>query len=114
MLHGARRPAGDKPNLLFRWTDEHRADTLAAYGNHRFRVPTLNKLAESSIVFERCYDPAFGTFRSRSVSTIPHATPSPSRAAPPNGQTNATSEGVSNGKWTLLRSVSHFRQLHRR
>ncbi|MEO7650079.1 MAG: sulfatase-like hydrolase/transferase [Bryobacteraceae bacterium] len=56
MLRGARRPAGEKPNLLFLWTDEQRADTLAAYGNHRFRVPVLNKLAANSIVFDRCYD----------------------------------------------------------
>ena len=49
-----RRP-GDKPNLLFLWTDEQRADTMAAYGNHRFRVPALNRLAASSLVFDRCY-----------------------------------------------------------
>jgi arylsulfatase A-like enzyme len=56
ILRGARRPAGDKPNLLFLWTDEQRADTLAAYGNHRFKVPNLNSLAAGSIVFDRCYD----------------------------------------------------------
>jgi choline-sulfatase len=51
----ARRP-GDKPNLLFLWTDEQRADTIAVYGNHRYRMPALNALAERSIVFGRCYD----------------------------------------------------------
>lgn len=56
ILRGARRAAGDKPNLLFLWTDEQRADTLAAYGNRRFRVPVLNRLAAESVVFERCYD----------------------------------------------------------
>jgi len=56
VLRGARRPAGDKPNLLFLWTDEQRADTLAAYGNHRFRMPVLNRLASESVVFNRCYD----------------------------------------------------------
>lgn len=56
VLRGARRPAGDKPNLLFVWTDEQRADTLAAYGNERFRMPALNRLAADSVVFERCYD----------------------------------------------------------
>jgi arylsulfatase A-like enzyme len=57
VLRGAssRRP-GDKPNLLFLWTDEQRADTLAAYGNLRFRVPALNSLAARSVVFDRCYD----------------------------------------------------------
>ncbi len=56
VLRGAARPAGDKPNLLFLWTDEQRADTLAAYGNPRFRMPALNRLASESIVFARCYD----------------------------------------------------------
>lgn len=54
ILHAA-RTAGDKPNLLFLWTDEQRADTLAAYGNKRFRVPVLNRLAAESVVFGRCY-----------------------------------------------------------
>ncbi len=49
-----RRP-GDKPNLLFLWTDQQRADTLAAYGNHTYRVPVLNRLAAESVVFDRCY-----------------------------------------------------------
>jgi hypothetical protein len=39
VLRGA-RPAGDIPNLLFLWTDEQRADTMAAYGNTRVRVGT--------------------------------------------------------------------------
>jgi arylsulfatase A-like enzyme len=56
ILRGASRTPGDKPNLLFLWTDEQRADTMAAYGNRRFRVPSLNKLASESVVFERCYD----------------------------------------------------------
>ncbi len=51
----AQRRAGEKPNLLFLWTDQQRADTLAVYGNRRFRVPVLNRLASESIVFERCY-----------------------------------------------------------
>lgn len=54
ILRGQRR-AGDKPNLLFLWTDQQRAETLAVYGNRRFRVPNLNRLAAESIVFERCY-----------------------------------------------------------
>lgn len=55
ILRGARRLAGDKPNLLLLWTDEQRADTLAVYGNPRYRMPALNRLAQESIVFERCY-----------------------------------------------------------
>ncbi len=54
LLRSTRKP-GDKPNLLVLWTDQQRADTMAAYGNPRYRVPTLNRLAAESIVFERCY-----------------------------------------------------------
>lgn len=54
VLRGQRR-AGDKPNLLFLWTDEQRADTMAAYGNTRYRVPAMNRLAERSVVFDRAY-----------------------------------------------------------
>ena len=46
---------GDKPNLLFLWTDEQRADTMAAYGNTRIHTPNLNKLGRESVVFERAY-----------------------------------------------------------
>lgn len=44
-----------KPNLLFIWTDEQRADTMAAYGNTKIHAPNLNKLAAQSVVFERAY-----------------------------------------------------------
>ncbi len=49
------RPRKDKPNLLFIWTDQQRADTMAVYGNQKIDVPNLNKLAEQSIVFENAY-----------------------------------------------------------
>jgi arylsulfatase A-like enzyme len=44
-----------KPNLLFIWTDEQRADTMAAYGNTLVQVPSLNKLAGESFVFDKTY-----------------------------------------------------------
>lgn len=55
VLRGARK-GGDKPNLLFLWTDQQRANTLAVNGNYRFRVPVMNDLASKSIVFRRCHD----------------------------------------------------------
>lgn len=55
VLRGARRPLRDKPNLLFLWTDEQRADTLAVNGNARFHMPTLNRLASESVVFHNTY-----------------------------------------------------------
>jgi len=42
-------------NLLFIFTDEQRADTMAAYGNPRIEVPNLNGLSREGIVFERAY-----------------------------------------------------------
>jgi len=44
-----------KPNLLFIWTDEQRADTMAAYGNSGIHAPNLNRLARESVVFENAY-----------------------------------------------------------
>jgi arylsulfatase A-like enzyme len=55
ILHGYRR-GGDKPNLLFLWTDQQRANTLAVYGNRGYHVPVMNELASRSIVLGRCYD----------------------------------------------------------
>jgi arylsulfatase A-like enzyme len=72
----ARRTPGDKPNLLFLWTDQQRADSMAAYGNTRYRVPNWNRLAAESVVFDRCYDaqPVCTPARSCVMSgTWPHA-----------------------------------------
>ena len=44
-----------KPNLLFLFTDEQRFDTLGAYGNRLIETPFLNRLAETSTVFEKAY-----------------------------------------------------------
>jgi arylsulfatase A-like enzyme len=43
------------PNLLFLFTDEQRADTLAAYGNMLIQMPNLDRLAARATVFERAY-----------------------------------------------------------
>jgi len=75
ILSGARRP-GDKPNLLFLWTDEQRADTMAVYGKPTFRVPVMNRLASESVVFLHCYDsqPVCTPARSTVMTgTWPHA-----------------------------------------
>ena len=44
-----------RPNLLFLFTDEQRADTMAAYGNAKVETPNLDRLARESVVFEKCY-----------------------------------------------------------
>lgn len=45
----------ERPNLLFLFTDEQRADTLACYGNTAIDMPNLNRLAETSTVIEQTY-----------------------------------------------------------
>ena len=57
-LYASKEPAlagKRKPNLLFIWTDEQRADTMAVYGNTKIHAPNLNRLAAESVVFERAY-----------------------------------------------------------
>ncbi|MCZ6674658.1 MAG: sulfatase-like hydrolase/transferase, partial [Verrucomicrobia bacterium] len=44
-----------QPNLLFLWTDQHRADTVPWAGNSAVQAPALNSLAEQSFVFQRTY-----------------------------------------------------------
>jgi len=51
----SQRAGKRKPNLLFIWTDEQRADTMAVYGNMKIHAPNLNKLAAESVVFEKAY-----------------------------------------------------------
>lgn len=42
-------------NLLYIFTDQQRADTMAAYGNDWIETPNLDRLADQSFVFENCY-----------------------------------------------------------
>ncbi|MBT5059445.1 MAG: sulfatase-like hydrolase/transferase [Gemmatimonadetes bacterium] len=44
-----------RPNLLYIFTYQQRADTLACYGNNQIQMPALNKLAQDSFVFDRAY-----------------------------------------------------------
>ncbi len=48
-------PSKKKPNLLFIWTDQQRADTMAVYGNKKIKTPNLNRLAEQCFVFQKAY-----------------------------------------------------------
>lgn len=49
----ARRP----PNVLFLFSDDHRADTLGAYGNKLVQTPNLDRLARAGTVFTRATSP---------------------------------------------------------
>ena len=44
-----------QPNVLFLFTDQQRADTMACYGNDDIQTPNLNALASRSFVFDNAY-----------------------------------------------------------
>ncbi len=44
-----------RPNVLFLFTDDQRADTIHALGNPVIRTPNLDRLARSAFVFRNCY-----------------------------------------------------------
>lgn len=45
----------ERPNLLFIFSDQQRADTMATYGNEWIDTPALNSLADTGSVIENCY-----------------------------------------------------------
>jgi arylsulfatase A-like enzyme len=47
--------AGDRPNFLFLFSDDHRADTIAAYGNDHIDTPVLDGLVARGFSFRRNY-----------------------------------------------------------
>jgi len=44
-----------KPNVLFLFTDDQRADTIAALGNPHINTPNLDELARAGFVFNNAY-----------------------------------------------------------
>ena len=53
-VHGA-TASGSRPNILFLFADDQRADTIGAWGNLHIKTPTLDKLAEAGCSFRRNY-----------------------------------------------------------
>jgi arylsulfatase A-like enzyme len=47
--------AADRPNFLFLYTDDHRADTIAAWGNEHIDTPNLDALVRRGFSFKRNY-----------------------------------------------------------
>lgn len=45
------------PNILFLMTDQHRVDTLGAYGNTCARTPVVDEIARTGTRFDRWYTP---------------------------------------------------------
>ncbi len=100
-----------RPNLLFIWTDEQRADTMACYGNTYVHTPNLNALAARSVVFENAYCTQTVCTPSRSsvmTGLYPHATGCLANNIPLRPETPTIAEMVSDdylcayyGKWHL-------------
>ncbi len=44
-----------KPNIIFLFADDQRADTISAHGNPHIKTPNLDKLSESGFSFRRNY-----------------------------------------------------------
>jgi len=54
-LSGPSARAADRPNILFLFADDQRADTIAAWGNPHIRTPHLDKLAAAGFSFRGNY-----------------------------------------------------------
>src|SRR5262245_28191185 len=44
-----------RPNVVFVFTDDQRADTIAAHGNKHIKTPNLDKLAQRGTSFRSAY-----------------------------------------------------------
>lgn len=47
--------AGDRPNIVFLFADDQRADTIGAHGNPHIRTPHLDQLSRDGFSFRRNY-----------------------------------------------------------
>ena len=56
-LHAAEAPPahGDRPNILFLFTDDQRPDGVGALGNPILKTPAMDSLAREGFVFHNAY-----------------------------------------------------------
>jgi arylsulfatase A-like enzyme len=52
---GSVRHKPEKPNILFLFADDQRADALGSAGNQHIRTPALDELSKSGLSFTNCY-----------------------------------------------------------
>lgn len=100
-----------RPNLLYIFTDQQRADTVACYGNHQIETPALNGLGEDSFVFENAYvsQPVCSPARATMLTGLwPHTAGVPSCNVPVGADTPTIAEMLPDeydtafmGKWHL-------------
>ena len=47
---------GDRPNIIFFFTDDQAYDTLGCYGNPDVKTPNIDRLGNEGVIFDRHYD----------------------------------------------------------
>jgi arylsulfatase A-like enzyme len=47
---------GDRPNIIFFFTDDQAYDTLGVYGNPNVKTPNIDSLGKQGVIFDRHYD----------------------------------------------------------
>mgnify|MGYP003342123908 CR=1 FL=1 len=47
--------AADRPNVVFLFADDQRADTIGALGNPLIRTPNIDRIVKSGVAFDRAY-----------------------------------------------------------
>ena len=62
-------PADPRPNILFLFTDDQRADTIAALGNPIIQTPNLDRLCHDGLAFTRAY--MQGSFNGAGATCVP-------------------------------------------
>ena len=101
----------NNPNLLYIFTDQQRADTLACYGNRQIETPALNALASDSFVFDNAYvsQPVCSPSRTTMLTGLwPHTSGVPSCNVPLKAEVPTIAEMLREeyqtaymGKWHL-------------
>jgi len=69
--------SGDRPNILFVWSDDQSVPDLGAYGHPSIKTPNLDQLASDGMRFERAYVASPQCSPSRSAvmtGRFPHST----------------------------------------
>lgn len=66
-----------RPNILFLFTDQLRADCIGALGNSQIQTPNLDRLVREGTTFTQCYTPSPVCMPARHAltsGTAPHLT----------------------------------------
>ena len=48
--------AGERPNIIFLFTDDQAYDTLGCYGNPNVKTPNIDRLGRNGLIFDRHYN----------------------------------------------------------